>query len=92
MRDRPKGTPHVRRKNKSLVNLRLPFAVPVAALAFSESIVVIPIPIAGLLAIVVVESIVIVTVAIMMVPVVISLIVIMMVAIVMILSVGERYA
>ena len=92
MRDRPKASAHFRRKNKSLVNVRLPFAVPIAALFHSESVVVMLIPIVRTLAIVVVESIVIVMIDIMMVTVVISMIVIMMVAIIMILSVSERYA
>jgi hypothetical protein len=87
MRDRPKSSPHVRRKNKSLVNVRLPLAVPIAALAFIESIVMMLIPIARTLAIMVVESIVIVMVA-----VVRYLVVIMMIAIIMILSVSERCA
>jgi hypothetical protein len=70
------------------VNVRLPLAVPIAALFYSESVVVMLVPIARTLAIVVVESIVIVMVAVVI--AVISLI--MMVAIVMILSVSERYA
>jgi hypothetical protein len=88
--DGPNSSAHIRRKNKSFMNIRLPFAVPIAALAIVESVVVMLVPIAGALAIVVVEPIVIVMVAI-VVPVVISLIVIMMVAIIMILSVSERY-
>ena len=95
MRDRSKASAHFRRKNESLVNIRFPFAVPIAALFHSESVVVMLIPIAGLLAIVVIESIVIVmmrSIVIVMVPVLISMIVIMMVAIIMILSVSERYA
>jgi hypothetical protein len=98
VRDRPKASPHFRRKNKSFVNLRFPFAVPIAALVFSESVVVMLIPIARLLAIAVVKSIVIVTIVvavaivIVMVPILVSTIVIVMVAIIMILSVSERYA
>jgi len=94
MRDGPKASTHFRRKNESLMNLRLPFAVPIAALMLSESLVMMLIPIARTLAIVVVESIVIVmiAVAIVVVPILISMIVIMMVAIIMILSVSERYA
>lgn len=92
MRDRSKASAHFRRKNESLVNIRFPFAVPIAALLHSESVVVMLIPIAGLSAIVVIESIVIVVIDIVMVPVLISMIVIVMVAIIMILSVSERYA
>lgn len=88
MRDRPKGSPHVRSENKSLVDVRLPFAVPIAALMFVESVVVMPVPIARLIAIVVVEPVVIVVIT-----VVIALIsLIMMIAIVVILSVSEGYA
>src|SRR5690348_8854534 len=103
MRDRPNGSPHVRRKNKSLVNLRTPFAVPIAAFAHSESVVMMVIPIARTVAIVVVEPIVLMAIAVViaivvvaivvpvvMVPVVISLIVIMMIAIILILCVGQR--
>jgi hypothetical protein len=98
MGDGPKASPHFRRKNKPLVNIRLPFPVPIASLAFPESVVVMLIPIARLLAIAVVKSIVIVTIVvavaivIVMVPILVSTIVIMMVAIIMILSVSERYA
>jgi hypothetical protein len=98
MRDRSKASTHFGRKNESFVNIRFPFAVPIASLAFPESVVVMLVPIARLLAIAVVKSIVIVTIVvavvivIVMVPILVSMIVIMMVAIIMILSVSERYA
>jgi hypothetical protein len=86
VRDRPKASTHFRRKNESLVNVRFPLPVPIAALMHSESVVVMLVPIARLTAIVVVEPIVIV-----MVPIVISLVVIMMVAIIVILCVSQRH-
>ncbi len=88
MRDRPKGSTHIGSKNKSLVNVRFPFAVPIAALMFVESVVMMLVPIAGLIAIVVVEPIVI-----MVITVVIAVIsLIMMIAIIMILGVSQRYS
>jgi hypothetical protein len=92
MRHRPNSSAHIRRKNKSLVNLRFPLAVPIAALVLSESFVMMLIPIARLIAIVVIEPVVVMMIAVVMVSVVISMIVIMMVAIIMILSVSECYA
>lgn len=86
MRDRPEGSTHIRGKNKSLVNVRLPLAVPIAAFTHSESVVVMLVPIAGLSAIVVVEPVVVITVMI----AVIALI--MMIAIVMILGVSQRHS
>lgn len=91
VRDRPKASSHFRGENKSLVNVRLPFAVPIAALFHSERVVVMLVPIARTLAIVVIEPVVVMMVTIMVIAVVNSLIVIMMVAIVMILCVGQRY-
>ena len=66
---------------------RLRFAVPIAALMFVESIVVMLIPVARLSAIVVVEAIVVIVIA-----VVIAVISLIMIAIIMILGVSERYA
>lgn len=88
MRDRPKSPPHFRRKNKSLMNVRFPFAVPIATLPYSESVVVVLVPIASLSAIVVVEPIMIMVIAVVI--AVISLV--MMIAVVMILGVSERYS
>ena len=92
----PHGGAHLGRENETVVNFRLPIPMPIAVvtIAFSKVAAMVLIPIAGLLAIVVVESIVIVMIAVtvVMVAVVISLIVIMMVAIIVILGVSERYA
>jgi hypothetical protein len=88
---RPNRMPHVARKYKSLADIGLPFLMPVPAFIVPESVVMIAVPIAGLLAIVVVEAVMVVMIPIIVVvPVLITLIV--MVPIVLILRLNQRYA
>jgi len=87
----PNGGAHVGRENETLANFGLPIPMPISVVAIPKVPAMVLIPIARLLAIVVVKAVVVMTIAvviaivviaIVMVPVVISLIVIMMVPVV----------
>jgi hypothetical protein len=73
MRHGPNAMAHFGRKNKAFSNVRFPRRMPVPAFVLSESVVMIPVPIASLFAIVVVEPIVIVTIHVVVIPVVMIL-------------------
>ncbi len=86
---RPNRAPHIVRKYKSLADIWFPFPMPVAPFVVTEIVVMIAVPIAGLLAIVVVETVVIVMIpVIMVIPIVVVVpVLITLVAIVLIVMI-----
>jgi hypothetical protein len=87
---RSNGSSHIARENKSFSNIWFPFLMPIPALIVPKSIAMIPVPIACVLAIMVVEP---VTIA--MIPILrtsIAIIPILMVSIILILRMSQRYA
>jgi hypothetical protein len=72
VRHRPNRMPHIARKYESLADVRFPFSMPVPAFIVSESLVMVSVPIAGLLAIVVVEAVMFVMISVVvMIPVIV---------------------